>query len=518
MTPFDPLDQRQRRETFAVELRKQKRSEGNQKRRLLAGQRYTQDSAEARSLEIRDFSVALMTTFPDLKSTVPGVGVETLKAVLSFPSLPHELYRDGLHALRKVMSRDIEPPTEEVIKAGFLPLVMRFINMHDYAPEIVLEATWIMCNLTSGSSRATQETVRAGAIQAFISVLDPNHSDINEVAVWGLGNISGDSPLLRDLLISSRAYEAIVTLIKQSRDLDLKLAQITAWTLSNIVRGKPVPPLNVCEEVIKAVEVLIKVNDSSVIKDSLWTLAHIADSDNEYTQLIINAGLGKVAIGFLTNTVIHIVNPALRITGNIVSGDDLMTQHALDQGLLEKLEPLLRNTEVQIRKEVMWTLSNVTAGTPDQSQAFLSHPIAREAVKAIADPEYVVRREASWCFSNITRIGKTSQKLQLLDLDILQPLKLLLNDTLENIPNALLIAENLLVAGQEHSRIQNLPSNIVAFRMEESGCVHALELLSHHPNPSIASSSARILNNYFTIEDNSCDVYQDAPEPRFSLG
>lgn len=517
MAPFDLSDLRQRRDTFAVELRKQKRNEGTHKRRLLAGQKFAQGSAEAHTLELREFSETLAQAFPQLCSSAPGTPVQALKELLSHPNLSHELYRDALLALRRLLSRDLSPPTDAVVNYGFVPVVLRFVNMHDFPAEIVLEAGWIMCNIVSGSKKATEEAIRSGCIQAFLGVLDPAHPDILEVAIWGMGNIAGDCSMFRDLLINSRAHEMLATLIRQSQPLDPKVAKVCAWTLSCFVRGKAVPPLNVCEEVVKAVEVLAKTTDLEVVKDCFWALSHISDAENEYTQLIINAGLGKVAMGYLPTATLEIIHPALRIVGNIASGDDLMTQHVLDQGLLDKLVPLLPSSSALIRKEVMWTLSNVTAGTTEQCQAFLSHPIARGAVKTLGDGDLNVRKEASWCFSNIARQGKTSQKLQLLDIDILSYLKLLLNDSVEIVPNGLILVNQLLVAGKEQSQVQNLPVNLAALKMEESGCLQALDILTHHENVVLAGESQRILSLFFTLEDPSI-VFQDAPAPRFAFG
>lgn len=516
MAPFDPSDQRQRRDAFAVELRRQKRNEGTHKRRLLAGQRFAQGSEEAQTLELRDFSDALTQAFPQLRSPLSGAPAQALKELLSHPNLSHELYRDGLTALRKLLSRDICPPTEVVVDFGFVPIVLRFMNMHDFPAEIVLEATWAMCNIVSGSKKATEEAIRAGCIQAFLSVLDPAYPDILEVAIWGLGNLAGDCVMFRDLLINSRVHEIIAALIRQSQGLELKVAKVTAWTLASLVRGKPTPPLNVCESIVKATEVIIKTADLETVKDCLWALSHISDADNEYTQLIINAGLGKVAMSYLPSATLEIVLPALRIVGNIASGDDLMTQHVLDQSLLDKLAPLLQSNSPPIRKEVMWTLSNISAGTGDQCQAFLSHPIARDAVRTIGDGDLGVRREASWCFSNVVKKGRTSHKLLLLDLDILPFLKLLLNDSVEIVPNGLILVDGLLEAGKEQSQLQNIPANLAALKMEESGCLLVLEQLTHHSNAVLASESLRILNLYFTPEDNFVG-YQDAPAPRFAF-
>ena len=93
---------------------------------------------------------------------------------------------------RKLLSSDRNPPIDELIRSGILPILVNCLTLNS-EPQLQFEAAWALTNIASGTSAQTNAVVEAGAVPHFLQLLHSPHQNVCEQAVWALGNIIGMS-------------------------------------------------------------------------------------------------------------------------------------------------------------------------------------------------------------------------------------------------------------------------------------------------------------------------------------
>lgn len=281
----------------------------------------------------------------------------------------------------------------------------------------------------------------------------------------------------------------------------LSAVQQVTWTVSNLCRGSPTPPLATLLPVFPVVAALVHSDtEPSVLTDACWALSYLSDGTDDRIQAVIETNVTRRLVDLLSGDRPRALTPALRTVGNIVTGSTPQTQVAINCGALQQLRKLLCRAPAHpapVVKEACWALSNITAGSKPQVDAAIASGCIPELVRLLKHGDMVVRREAVWAICNAASGKDATQVQHLVQLGCIRPLCELLSNTDTRI---VLVALEGLRYILETGRLDIEEQNVYATIVEEAFGLDALEALQNSEDDEVAARAIKVLTDFFEVD------------------
>ena len=133
--------------------------------------------------------------------------------------------------------------------------------------------------------------INKGVIDGFVGLLKSPHVELIEQVIWGLGNLAGDGPRIRNLVINAGAVGPIADYCDQA-PAGSSFVRNASWTLSNICRGRPAPDFTLISRAISSLAKVLLENDSEeIISDVCWAISYISDGGQEHIPSLLETNV-----------------------------------------------------------------------------------------------------------------------------------------------------------------------------------------------------------------------------------
>lgn len=441
------------------------------------------------------------------------IATDKVKSLLGLLSTGDRIQKHrAIIRLRQMLSTSGQQPIQKVIDHNGVVLLMN-LAQDTRELHLRLEATWCLANLASGTSKQIEALTNKNVLDLFGGILDDDYPQIVEQAVWGLGNVIGDSYELC-LRVRDRGVLSRLLRLFKSHSPALNIVRPVVWCLSNFLvncfeREEALLNKEIIHTLIYA---FYSFEDLQVKRDAVVGISNFCKSPlvpffahDSFLRTLSVFHRNLQELTSEPDAPFRYISSVHKILGNLVNLGDRETDQIIEHGFLETLGRLLTANNMLCKKEVCWILSNICAGTSEQIDRIIQEPhLFANLVDLIKTDEEDVQVEALWSICNMTKNGSLRQMEMLIQNNILYFFKhfILEKKSSSNILILILEAIPNFIRVFSSGDPLTFEDNLVVCRMHDSGLVQMIADLQRHESQVVYEKAIHILENYFELEED----------------
>jgi hypothetical protein len=408
----------------------------------------------------------------------------------------------SLIALRKISEDDPNFLKFSYDRENFIVKFIDYSYLQDNY-EIQIEAVKVLTNLSLAEESIAIQIIEKNFMSLVLTGLSSFKADLQEMLLLALGNLVGESVLLRNAALDMGILDILIGHIEKVASKN------GVWALCNLVRGHPAPD---SLYYTKAFPIIMKracransisnIEEAESSEDCLWTLVELSDLPLENINVINFFFTEDTYLRRITDLLelptMKIIVPVLRILTNILSNDTKLTYVT---NLIVQFQRLFEHSSLQIRLETCTLLSTIVSAHSNLSEMLIENGIVSKLLYLIRTDHKSIVKECCWIINKLSKNNNQDELMALCKLGVLEAICDLLTDSdVKILLICLEIVERFLING-EIINSNTASENFYAVKLQSISAIKKIEDLQDSPNENVYAKSLHILETYFLTEE-----------------
>jgi hypothetical protein len=193
---------------------------------------------------------------------------------------------------------------------------------------------------------------------------------LKDYCAWAIGNMAGDSPKCRRVLVSQGAVPPLCRALRNTDDQTVLYSTLFALRNLSYCQEEVVLSSMLDCGVVEGLQLTIldqtKCGGLSIMSEALWVVSHLVTCTETVlrmsrTQLLSAVCEVLCAASILSTVDVAVMTACVRIVGNSIGHlPELVTTLATDGKVEGKLEQCASQSNIEhLKKEASWVLSNI---------------------------------------------------------------------------------------------------------------------------------------------------------------